>query len=79
MALKRSLKQPQDNEPGFHLENCPRGGGGGMVVKVVTMFHKHIWEVGVRLNVCAGFHTWILSLGGGGTPKFGVGVEGYST
>ena len=53
--------------PGFHLENCPRGGGGGnwrnldfkgcMMVKDVTKFHKRLsggggGGGGVRLNVC---------------------------
>ena len=41
-------------EPGFHLENCPRGGGGGggMMVKDVTRFHKRHLGVGVYLDVC---------------------------
>ena len=52
-----------------------------MMVKDVTKFHKHIWGVGVCLNVCVcvcvcKVSYMNLSFGRGRTPKFGLTWRG---
>ena len=77
---------------GFLLENYPRGdnwknldfkggGGGGMMVKDVTKFHKcHLGGWGMLECVCVRGFIQDFGFWEGGTPKFGVDVEGvYST